>query len=141
MRHHHHLQLTSLLLASSALIASPASGQQAQAAPPVEEAPAQHVDEHTHHHGGEEIVIIMPGVDTADALLIAERIRATVDVEIFHLNRDIGNVTISIGVASARGRAADFGTMFREADNALYLAKQHGRNRVEFATQNPSIAA
>ena len=77
--------------------------------------------------GGEEFVILLPETDEEEAARIAERIRASLQKGI---NPAITfPVTISIGVAQYRpGEALD--TLAERADQALYIAKQQGRNRV-----------
>jgi diguanylate cyclase (GGDEF)-like protein len=77
--------------------------------------------------GGEEFLILLPGSGEPEAMQVAERLRAAIEV------RDIAGVavTISCGVAaSAPGNVFDFDAVFARADYALYQAKAHGRNRV-----------
>jgi diguanylate cyclase (GGDEF)-like protein len=75
--------------------------------------------------GGDEFLIVLPGATFATASELAETVRRAVASE-----RPGGlDVTISAGVASARGHVA-FERLFREADAALYRAKRDGRNRV-----------
>lgn len=50
-------------------------------------------------------------------------------------------LTVSIGLASYRGSDRDFNDLLRRADQALYKAKQNGRNRVEIAEAESSIDA
>ena len=88
-------------------------------------------------YGGEEIVVMMPAADRREAAVIAERIRARVDEEVFHRSRATGNVTVSIGAAVADGRTAEFGPLFKAADEALYRAKREGNNRVVVAEDAP----
>ncbi|NDW07964.1 MULTISPECIES: GGDEF domain-containing protein [Jiella] len=80
-------------------------------------------------YGGEEIVMLMPDASGNFAVEIAERIRSAIDTDVFHLSRDIANVTVSIGVATACENH-DFGKLFVEADSAVYRAKAFGRNQV-----------
>ena len=76
--------------------------------------------------GGEEFVILMPHCELDDALLAFERFRAAVEAYAFP---QIGRVTVSVGVATLR--AQDTGSSaFGRADQALYVAKREGRNRV-----------
>ena len=76
--------------------------------------------------GGEEFLVICPKVDLNDAFALAERIRAAVAKHSFTV---VGKKTCSFGIASYRpGDTAD--TMVKRADDALYKAKQHGRDRV-----------
>jgi diguanylate cyclase (GGDEF)-like protein len=76
--------------------------------------------------GGEEFLVICPHLDLDGARILAERIRAAVAGHSFSV---VGQKTCSFGVASYRpGDTAD--TMVKRADEALYEAKQHGRDRV-----------
>ena len=76
--------------------------------------------------GGEEFVWLMPETDLADAQLAAERLRAAIES---HLFKGAGRLTASFGVTSAiDGDAAQ--PLIKRADEALYAAKEGGRNRV-----------
>ena len=82
-------------------------------------------------YGGEEFAVLMPGVETAQAVKIAERLRAS--IEALHIpNAGVGRiVTVSIGVAAQFPMADDNLSVFIDnADKSLYIAKQQGRNRV-----------
>ncbi len=84
-------------------------------------------------YGGEEFVLVLPGADTEEARAVAERVRRAVEeAGIEHVGTGTTPVvTISAGVVSGRPRhASDAEALLREADVALYLAKQQGRNRV-----------
>lgn len=81
--------------------------------------------------GGEELLVILPDAQVEGALARAEQIRLKVSqLEIRHLDRPIGAITISIGVAlfPAHGQRAE--VLLRAADVALYQAKHQGRDRV-----------
>ncbi|MGC8626334.1 MAG: diguanylate cyclase [Acidimicrobiales bacterium] len=83
-------------------------------------------------YGGDEFVFVMPGVELAAAARFAERARARVEAYPWRqLERSLA-VTISLGVAS--GSARTWRSVLGAADEALYLAKGRGRNRVEAAT-------
>ncbi len=83
-------------------------------------------------YGGEEFVVLLSGTDTAGAALLAERIREDIERTVIgFLGKD--PVTVSLGVASLLPRE-DGQALFRRSDEALYRAKQNGRNRVEMAT-------
>jgi diguanylate cyclase (GGDEF)-like protein len=75
--------------------------------------------------GGDEFLIVLAGATSATAERLAEGVRRTIEC-----GRPGGcDVTVSVGVASARGDVA-FEPLFREVDQALYRAKRDGRNRV-----------
>lgn len=78
--------------------------------------------------GGEEFAVLMPGTDGKTALEIAERIRA----EVSTIALTEGRLTTSIGVAPWDG-IESFEGWYHRADQALYRAKNSGRNRVELA--------
>jgi diguanylate cyclase (GGDEF)-like protein len=76
--------------------------------------------------GGEEFLAVLPGLDAEQGAALAERLREAV---LERRPRGI-DVTISFGIAAARGADVVFDTMFAEADRRLYEAKRTGRNRV-----------
>jgi diguanylate cyclase (GGDEF)-like protein len=88
-------------------------------------------------YGGEEFVVLMPDMSLGGAQQAAERLRqAILALGIPHPGRDNRPVTISVGVASLSAverLASTPEAMLRNADAALYAAKQHGRNRVMLA--------
>ncbi|MBR1398021.1 MAG: GGDEF domain-containing protein, partial [Selenomonadaceae bacterium] len=76
--------------------------------------------------GGEEFIVLLPGYNAEGAGKVAERLRR--EVEVFEFD-EVGHRTVSVGVAAARpGETED--QVFIRADNALYRAKEGGRNRV-----------
>jgi len=80
-------------------------------------------------YGGEEFVILV--TDTEGAVLVAERIRQMVEGTDFSYNGQSAEVRISAGVCQAMpGAVRDGNEILRMADEALYEAKQPGRNRV-----------
>ncbi len=88
-------------------------------------------------YGGEEFVVVMPETDSNLAAGVAERLRVMIaDTPMAFEDRKIA-VTISLGLASARaGETAD--SVIGRADQALYGAKNSGRNRVVVAEENPT---
>ena len=82
-------------------------------------------------YGGEEFAIFLPSVDHLTALTIAERIRSRTETTLIALAPGISDrITVSIGLASAPNQANDRIALLRLADEALYEAKEAGRNRV-----------
>jgi diguanylate cyclase (GGDEF)-like protein len=83
-------------------------------------------------YGGEEFLLVMPDVDTKEALAAAERIRALIADHVFpHGEKQpSGKVTISGGVARWPTDGKTVEMVLRCADDALYQAKEAGRNRV-----------
>ena len=81
--------------------------------------------------GGEEFLVLMPGSSLASALAIAERLRQSVERLVLDDLSSGLKVTISLGVSSRRADDVSLAAMITRADNALYRAKDRGRNRVE----------
>ena len=87
-------------------------------------------------YGGEEFTIVLPETDAASAILRGKEIcRAMSSLTIRHMDRPLGPVTMSIGIATAPHDSADAGLLLLEiADAALYRAKAQGRDRVLHAS-------
>ena len=81
-------------------------------------------------YGGEEFIIILPESGTEQGVEAAERIRHKVAEEKFGAKGESIKVTISVGVAFYPENGEDGESVIREADAALYKAKELGRNRV-----------
>lgn len=79
--------------------------------------------------GGEEFLLIAPGLDSGQAVALAERIRARVAAEPAVVAGDRVLLTVSIGVAELRGEESRDSIVLR-ADHAMYAAKEAGRDRV-----------
>jgi len=80
-------------------------------------------------YGGEEFTIILPGLDTEAARLVAQRTLSAVVGLALPSPSTFGIVTVSIGVATADS-LTDAVSLLAAADSALYRAKTSGRNRV-----------
>ena len=83
-------------------------------------------------HGGEEFVVVMPDTDLEAARRVAERIRLHVAGSPFRVmnGEELLTVTISIGVAASSGAGDSSHALVKRADEAVYVAKSQGRNRV-----------
>src|SRR5450830_968068 len=79
--------------------------------------------------GGAEFAIQLPRTTLADALMVAERIRAAVASLPVKTERAVLSLTASLGVTTVRAEDSTV-SMFQRADEALQAAKQAGRNRV-----------
>ena len=83
-------------------------------------------------YGGEEFVVVMPDTKLEDAERIAERIRLHVAGSPFRVKggSELLSVTISVGVAATLGEGDKPEALLKRADEAVYEAKAHGRNKV-----------
>lgn len=80
--------------------------------------------------GGEEFVLLMPATELPAGLLLLEELRAAVERCPFHFKGEPVTITVSIGATDLRA-AERSDTALKRADQALYRAKENGRNRVE----------
>ena len=83
-------------------------------------------------YGGEEFAVLLPDTDETGAAFIAEKIRAAVQaLQLRHVESSHHALTVSIGIATTRSQAfATSRALLNAADDALYEAKDAGRNRV-----------
>jgi len=83
--------------------------------------------------GGEEFVILMPETPGDLGCTIGERVRQEIAGQPFSVNgaKVPLDITVSVGVATLNGPRDTVNTLLKRADEALYLAKSTGRNRVE----------
>jgi len=84
-------------------------------------------------YGGEEFCLLLPNTKLAMAEQLAERLRHLINE--LHLEGP-GHISVSIGIASYPLHADDSDTLFRKADEALYEAKQAGRNLVKVCSSS-----
>ncbi|TMH24383.1 MAG: GGDEF domain-containing protein, partial [Betaproteobacteria bacterium] len=92
-------------------------------------------------YGGEEFLVLLPECPFDAALRRAERMREDVaKLELRYDDRPLGPVTVSLGVAVFPDHASESEELLRHADEALYLAKQTGRNRVVAYSADPQKA-
>jgi len=92
--------------------------------------------------GGEEFIAALPHADLRSARSIAERIRETFSSRRFEAaGFKAFTVTVSIGLSDIRGGRISLQQMIKDADNALYEAKNAGRNQVVIGNAAGSIRA
>jgi diguanylate cyclase (GGDEF)-like protein len=81
--------------------------------------------------GGEEFIVLLPHTSAETGRKIAEKIRQRLEVSELRWEGTRISVTASIGLSgTSADESREFDSLYTEADKALYLAKQRGRNRV-----------
>lgn len=89
--------------------------------------------------GGEEFVLILPNYNKEQATKIAEKIRCDIEKTEILIDDDKHiNVTMSLGVSTYPDDVNSMEELIKSADDALYIAKNSGRNRVVLSSNNPS---
>tara|TARA_R110002096_G_scaffold77896_7_gene183282 strand:- start:14318 stop:15193 length:876 start_codon:yes stop_codon:yes gene_type:complete len=81
-------------------------------------------------YGGEEFAIVLPEIDTANAIAFAEKVRALVERTAFEFEDVRIPLTVSVGVSCLMPELQAPEDLVKLADEKLYLAKEQGRNRV-----------
>ena len=94
-------------------------------------------------YGGEEFCILLPQTTVSEAGVIAERMRQRVaETEYPHgKSQPLGSMSISIGISTFARHIDTAESVIEAADRALYSAKSHGKNRIEFYVDNLTGAA
>jgi two-component system cell cycle response regulator len=85
--------------------------------------------------GGEEFVVLMPGTRIENARDVAGRMRHRIETTPFKVTHEIGQLmkTVSVGMSHLNQMGDSAESLLKRADEALYRAKNNGRNRVEVA--------
>jgi diguanylate cyclase (GGDEF)-like protein len=81
-------------------------------------------------YGGEEFVILLPESNPENTQQVAERLRKLIENQPFPTRQGSVQITISLGLATVCEREEDLAALIERADQALYIAKRSGRNRV-----------
>lgn len=91
-------------------------------------------------YGGEEFIMLLPDTDLETSRSLAEQLRTATESHLFSDGKSELRVTISTGIATLQDHSPDRpDNLLALADQALYKAKENGRNRVEVsALNNPS---
>lgn len=84
-------------------------------------------------YDGVEFIVLMQNTPTLGAAIIAERIRATIEEMSVAYGKHTIQFTLSIGISLALDTDTSSTAVLNRADNALYLAKKNGRNRIEIS--------
>jgi diguanylate cyclase (GGDEF)-like protein len=84
--------------------------------------------------GGEEFGVLLPNTELEAAETAAERIRHAVESYEQRLAGSLPTVTVSIGVAELRHEDGGLDTLYKRTDDALYAAKERGRNQTAVAS-------
>ncbi|WP_373186035.1 GGDEF domain-containing protein [Halopseudomonas sp.] len=99
---------------------------------------AEHLNDHSRvpdlvcRFGGEEFLVLLPDTSLPEAQSIAERIRTGLEKKVIVTGKTSVKITVSIGVAELRDDEQDnLFDLVERADQALYQAKEQGRNRVQ----------
>jgi two-component system, cell cycle response regulator len=83
-------------------------------------------------YGGEEFVLILPETDQESALQVANKVQDEIRSCVFGSNNKHFSLTVSIGISSTSNREySDWNQMLNAADQALYVAKNNGKDRAE----------
>lgn len=82
-------------------------------------------------YGGEEIVVILPETDLETSKKVANSIREVIAAKPVEFESNSIIITASIGISCLKPKHSEYPMIFAEADEALYNAKELGRNRVE----------
>jgi diguanylate cyclase (GGDEF)-like protein len=89
-------------------------------------------------YGGEEFLLLLPDTSTENAIRVAEKLRQAVEAEPMP---GVGNITMSIGLATAQLEDIAEGLALKLADDALYTAKHNGRNCIRSADRTTPATA
>lgn len=88
-------------------------------------------------YGGDEFVVLLPETSHASTQQKANKILSALEkTEWPRQYNDFGGVSLSVGVATYPDHAKDASELLRNADKALFLAKENGRNRIQCASQS-----
>ncbi|WP_426356902.1 diguanylate cyclase [Pseudocolwellia sp. HL-MZ19] len=85
-------------------------------------------------YGGEEFIIILPDCDVDGGIEIAKRIQNSLIKDCLIVEGKELNVTLSMGISMLIDKSETFEQLINKADQAMYVAKENGRNRIEVST-------
>ena len=82
-------------------------------------------------YGGEEFIILLPESELAGAVKTAERIQKSLASNCPSFEGNEITVTLSLGICTVSDSHTNFEAVIKDADTAMYRAKESGRNRIE----------
>jgi two-component system, cell cycle response regulator len=88
--------------------------------------------------GGEEFLVLCPNTDEQNAEMVAERIRKGVEDNVVETPGQTVNITVSLGVSTRTPEIPTIEVLMKIADEAVYDAKDTGRNRVSIGRPRPA---
>lgn len=90
-------------------------------------------------YGGEEFAVLLTDTDAKQALVFANRLRELIESsKIIYEDKEI-NITISLGITEFNDAAEDYGKIISEADEALYISKNNGRNQANIYNMHSQL--
>ena len=102
-------------------------------------------------YGGDEFTIILPETTTAQATVVAERLRKKINMKCGHEMveqiqavtgshpMEVPDVTVSVGLASFPGHASETDALVKAADDAMYVSKRSGKDKVVVSEKAASL--
>ena len=101
----------------------------------------EHKDAIVGRYGGEEFCVVLPDADINKAADVAERLRQVIQLTSEGFCADNVTITASFGVSCKSAAVSDCSQILEQADEALYIAKESGRNKVIKWQQDNSVAS
>lgn len=86
-------------------------------------------------YGGEEFIIVLPDCDLNGGAEIAKRIQTALTNHCLKIDDDEVCITVSIGISTLCNKHQNFEQLINDADKAMYMAKEKGRNRIEVSNE------
>lgn len=96
------------------------------------------VEDYFARYGGDEFCILLPSTSTDEALVVADRLREAYASTTFEFGGEVMKSSISIGITDSSKIGLESRNLIGAADQALYKAKQYGRNKVVFYSASAS---
>ncbi|HCX64568.1 MAG TPA: hypothetical protein DHN33_05105, partial [Eubacteriaceae bacterium] len=80
--------------------------------------------------GGEEFAVILSGAEFEEAKKVADKVRRQIEQTVFEIEDKKIKITVSVGIAPINEETENFDDVYKKADQALYHAKEYGKNQV-----------